>query len=295
MDRILIFSATYNESENIESLIQEIFKFLPGQEVLIVDDSSPDGTGELLDKLAVKEPRIHVIHRPKKLGLGTAHKLAMKYAIHYGFDILITMDADYSHHPKYLPIIAKNVNHYDFVIGSRYIKGGGLNYGFIRASISRTANILTRRLLGIRLKECTTSYRGFRITLLKKLNIDAIQSEGYSFFVESIFYISRLTDNIIEFPIYFEDRRAGESKISKKEIVNGFLTLVRLFYMRLSKHLPMIKNDESFITNNNCNNCGSPFQSNYMSPQQKSKTVSCLQCGVSRFGESGSDHEKSEV
>jgi len=165
--KILIFFATYNEVDNIENLLKCTFEHLPGQEVLVVDDDSPDGTGDKLDIFSQNNKHVTVIHRPQKLGLGTAHKLAMQYAIKNKFDILITMDADFSHHPEYLPTLVDLMNDNDFVIGSRYAKGGGLDYGFFRRSLSITANILTRHMLKIPLKERTTSYRGFQVSLLK--------------------------------------------------------------------------------------------------------------------------------
>ena len=158
MTRILVFAATFNEVDNIEDLVQEIFAHLPNQEALIVDDDSPDGTGKLLDRMAADDPRVHVIHRLGKLGLGSAHLLAMHYALRHEYDFLITMDADFSHHPKYLPQIVECLRENDFVIGSRYIKGGHCDYGFIRSTISKTANALTRLMLGIKLHETTTSY-----------------------------------------------------------------------------------------------------------------------------------------
>lgn len=233
MPRILVFTATYNEVDNIEQLVQEIFNYLPGQQILVVDDSSPDGTGELLDRLARDHSNIHVIHRPSKLGLGTAHLLAMKYAIHEGFDFLITMDADFSHHPKYLPTMVKLLEDNDFVIGSRYAPGGRCDYGPLRIIVSRTANTLVRVLLGIPTHEATTSYRGFPITLLKKMNLNAIRSNGYSFFFESIFIVTQATRSLAEFPIHFEDRRAGTSKISKYEVLKAVYNLARSFYRRV--------------------------------------------------------------
>jgi dolichol-phosphate mannosyltransferase len=296
MERILICTATYNEVDNIEELIEKIFQYLPEQEVLVIDDASPDGTGILLDKLAAQNNSIHVIQRPEKLGLGTAHKLAMKYAVHSGFDILITMDADFSHHPKYLTTFVELLSENDFVIGSRYIAGGGLGYSFMRTFISRTANILARYLLGIPLKECTTSYRGFQASLLKRLNVDAIHSDGYSFFVESIFYVSLLTRKISEFPIYFEDRRAGTSKISKIEIFKSILNLMRLFYMRLFPNLSKIQTKETpSMFHTACINCGKLFlstshnsidkeSSEYSSQLDRNrfqeKTFKCLNCGL---------------
>ena len=142
MEKILVFTATYNEADNVESLVTDVFEYLPESDVLVVDDASPDGTGRILNELSLNQKRLRVIHRPKKLGLGTAHKLAMKYAISNEYDVLVTMDADYSHHPKYLPTLVKLMRQNDFVIGSRFINGGGLSYGFLRRTLSTTANIM---------------------------------------------------------------------------------------------------------------------------------------------------------
>ena len=125
MEQILVFTATYNEAENIEDVIISVFEYLPDTVMLIIDDASPDETGNILNELSKKYKQLNIIHRPQKLGLGTAHKLAMKYAIKNNFDILITMDADFSHHPKYLKKMVSLMLHNDFVTGSRYIKGGG--------------------------------------------------------------------------------------------------------------------------------------------------------------------------
>ena len=233
MARILVFAATYNEADNIEDLVQEIFLNLPNQEVLIVDDDSPDGTGKILDKMSAEDPRIHVIHRLDKLGLGSAHILAMKYALHHEYDYLITMDADFSHHPKYLSKIVESLRENDFVIGSRYIQGGYCDYGLIRSTISKIANFLTRLLLGIKLHETTTSYRGFSRDLLKRMNLNALRHQGYSFFVESIYCVTQVTLKTKEIPIYFVDRRAGTSKISKTEIIKGAINLFKMFLKRL--------------------------------------------------------------
>ena len=287
--KILVFFATYNEAENIESLLRCTFENLPGQELLVVDDNSPDGTGEMLDKFAQTNKQVAVIHRPRKLGLGTAHKLAMQYAIKNQFDILITMDADFSHHPEYLPTLVDLMNDNDFVIGSRYVKGGGLSYGFFRRTLSITANILARYMLKIPLKECTTSYRGFQVSLLKKINLNLIRSEGYSFFIESIYIIHRLTDKITEFPIFFYDRQSGNSKISKIEIIKSVFCLGKLFYKRIFHdkwYLDVHKSSIPFIP---CPNCNSPYQSivavetygdskDLIKVRSKEK-LQCLQCG----------------
>ena len=233
MEQILVFTATYNEAENIEDLIISVFDHLRDTEMLVIDDDSPDGTGNILKELAKKYKQLNIIHRTRKLGLGTAHKLAMKYAIENNFDILITMDADFSHHPKYLKKMVSMMVNNDFVTGSRYINGGGLNYGLYRKTLSVTANLLARNLLDIPLKECTTSYRGFQVSILKAMNLDSIQSDGYSFFVESIYYICRLTNKIDEFPIFFSDRQSGISKISKLEIFKSVYCLFKLFFNRV--------------------------------------------------------------
>ena len=289
MGKILVFTATYNEAENIEDLIKRVFEYMPDAVMLIIDDASPDGTGNILNELSKKHKQLNIIHRPQKLGLGTAHKLAMKYAIKNNFDILITMDADFSHNPKYLNKIESLMINNDFVTGSRYVKGGGQDYGLYRKTLSVTANFLARNLLGIPLKECTTSYRGFKVLILKAINLDSIQSEGYSFFVESIYYVCRLTNNINEFPIFFSDRQSGTSKISKFEIFKSILCLGRLFFNRVSP--PKFKKElqnhkENFIK---CPKCISYYQtqtskniknSNNQLRSNLATKFQCLQCGT---------------
>lgn len=232
--KVLVFTATYNESLNIKNLVDEIFQYTPHVDILVIDDNSPDGTGKIVDDLAAKNSKIKVIHRKGKLGLGTAHVQGMEYAVKNNYDILVTMDADFSHHPKYLPTMLKLMDNHDFVIGSRYVKGGGLGYGFIRTFISKSANLLARFLLSIKLKECTTSYRGFNRDLLVKILNSKIDSTGYSFFFEMVYLVSKLTKKVTEFPIYFADRVAGESKISKQEIYRGITTLFKLFWRRIT-------------------------------------------------------------
>ena len=287
--KILIFFATYNEADNVENLLKCTFEQLPGQEVLVVDDDSPDGTGKILDIFSQNNKQVTVINRPRKLGLGTAHKLAIQYAIKNKYEILITMDADFSHHPEYLPTLVDLMNDNDFVIGSRYMKGGGLGYGFFRRSLSITANILTRHMLKLPLKECTTSYRGFQVSLLKKINLNSIRSEGYSFFIESIYIIHQLTDKITEFPIFFYDRQSGSSKISKIVIIKSILCLVKLFYKRILYDKPLQNAPNSSISFIPCPNCNSPYQSRVATEVDVDKksqikessyeNLQCLQCG----------------
>jgi dolichol-phosphate mannosyltransferase len=239
MDKVLVFTATYNELDNILPLVETILASLPTCDILVVDDNSPDGTGKLLEELRARQPRLQVIHRSGKNGLGSAHKLGMKYALENGYDALVTMDADFSHDPRVLPEMMRHLEAAEFVIGSRYVTGGSCEYPPSRVVLSTVANFLTRAILSIPVHETTTSYRGFRRSLLERMDVDAIRSEGYSFFVESIYQIRRLTtqgggslQGMTEFPIRFADRRAGSSKISKKEIWKGFSTLFRLGVQR---------------------------------------------------------------
>ena len=261
MARILAFTATYNEVDNIEELIRGIRQYVADADVLVVDDASPDGTGELLDRLAERESGLHVIHRPGKLGLGTAHILAMQYAIHNHYDILITMDADFSHNPQYMPTLLKLLEENDFVTGSRYMPGGHCDYGFIRTFVSKTANHLVRLLLSIPTHETTTSFRGFHVSLLRRMDLDSLRGEGYSFFMEAIFLVHRISRRMAEFPIHFEDRRAGTSKISKREIIKamfnlGRVTFRRFFILPWAKKYHREPAPHPLIP---CENCQSPY------------------------------------
>jgi dolichol-phosphate mannosyltransferase len=157
----------------------------------------------------------------------------MEHAVAQGYDVLVTMDADFSHHPRYLPELLALMERHEFVTGSRYVPGGGLGYGPLRRFVSVTANRLARLLLGIPLRECTTSYRGFRRELLVRVLDSRIGSTGYAFFFEMAALVCRLTPDVAEFPIYFADRAAGESKISRREISRGVTTLARLFARRV--------------------------------------------------------------
>ena len=169
------------------------------------------------------------------MGLGSATLAMMRYAIENGFDVLIVMDADFSHDPQDLPLMIELMEQNDFVTGSRYVEGGKCGYGFYRRAISKTANWGTRRLAGIPLGECTTAFRGFKTALLKRLPLAQIKSTGYSFQVEVLYHIVRHTDKTAEFPIFFADRAYGESKINKKEMMMSALTLLRLLKRRIMR------------------------------------------------------------
>jgi len=229
----IVVIPTYNESDNIRSLVSEILKIkpeLPGElGIVIVDDNSPDGTGQIADELAQHHPEVKVIHRPAKLGLGTAHIAGFKRSLAEGASFVISMDADFSHHPRYIPDIVRDLDRFQVVIGSRYVKGGGtLKCGRGRKILSRGANAFAKRMLGLRARDCTAGFRGYRREVLEALDLDSIFSNGYSFLIEILHRCQELGYQIGEVPIIFEDRRQGKSKISRREIIRAVYTVLRL-------------------------------------------------------------------
>lgn len=225
----LIFTATYNEKENVRKLIDDITVYSPDSSILIIEDSSPDGTGEILKEIEKKNPNLKVIIREKKEGLDSAHKLAYKHAIENKYTKIITMDADLSHNAKEIPIILKLLDKNPFVIGSRYVLGGTCEMSMHRWIMSYFGNKFIKLILNINCNEFTTSYRGFNLNYLKKFHLDQVKSEGYSFFMETIFLINKLGYKIVQIPIQFANRRHGKSKIPKNEILR---TLKNLFLLR---------------------------------------------------------------
>ena len=228
--KILVFTATYNEKENIKILINSIFKNYPNVDMLIVDDNSPDNTAEEINLLKKEYKNITLVKRASKLGLDTAHKIAYNYALDNNYDYLITMDADLSHDPKEIENFVKNLEHNPFVIGSRYIDGGKCLMKGRRLLISKYGNILIRLILGINCNEFTTSYRGFNLKKLDSFNLNFVKAEGYSFFMGTIYEIAKRKIEIKEIPITFKDRFAGYSKIPKIEILRTLKNLTILFY-----------------------------------------------------------------
>ena len=226
--RILVFSATYNEIENIRELISGIQKKLPNTSILIIDDNSPDRTQEVITELKKKNKNLYLIEREKKMGLDTAHKTAFNYAIENNFDYLITMDADLSHDPKELPEFIKNLKNFSFVIGSRYISGGKCLMRGFRLILSKFGNQIIRVVSGIKSNEFTTSYRGFNIKNLKNFNLNNVKTKGYSFMMGTMFELEKNNIEIKEIPITFYDRKRGFSKIPKIEIFRTFKNLIFL-------------------------------------------------------------------
>lgn len=231
---------TYNEADNLNDLISQLLALPVAIGVIVVDDNSPDGTGQLADQWVAKEPgRVHVVHRPGKLGLGTAYIAGFKKALDIGARRIMTMDADFSHNPRYIPSMIELSKQKHVVIGSRYVAGGGQrNCTWKRVLLSKGANFVARSLLGLKAKDATAGFRLYRREVLESVPLDRIFSSGYSFLVEMLFLCQRRGWQIGEVPIIFEDRRLGQTKISRNEVLKAQYTLLRLAFRRLRRREP---------------------------------------------------------
>ncbi|MGL6193412.1 MAG: polyprenol monophosphomannose synthase [Thermoguttaceae bacterium] len=236
MKKILIAVATYNERENIIPLVDAIFENVPtsggddsevlAADVLVVDDNSPDGTADLVQDKMKDEPRLKILKRSGKLGLGTAVIAAMEYAIENGYDFFVNMDADWSHDPKFLAVMLdislKQHESTDVVIGSRYVQGGKIvGWPITRKIMSRIVNAYARLMLGLPSKDNSGSFRCYKVATLKKLDFSKIRSKGYSFFEEILYRLRKTGAKFTEVPITFTDRIYGKSKINKKEALRA--------------------------------------------------------------------------
>ena len=227
--RILVAIATYNERDNLPGLISEIRKELPGAEVLVVDDNSPDGTGRVAEDMAATSPWLHVLHRPGKLGLGTAILAAMRYAIAAEFDLLVNMDADFSHHPRYLRALVGGMDRNDVMIGSRYVLGGGTeNWPLQRRLMSCGVNSLVRLLMRVPAQDTSGGYRCYRVETLKAAALGRLRSRGYSFQQEVLYRCRRAGARIGETPIVFANRRVGASKVNTREAVRSMRMILSI-------------------------------------------------------------------
>ena len=224
----LVIIPTYNEAINLKLLVPNILHQGPF-DLLIVDDNSPDGTGEVAEQFARRFPgRVEVLHRSGKLGLGTAYVRGFHTAIEQGYDLVFEMDADYSHDPRYLPTFLQMAESADLVIGSRYIPGGDTpNWSALRKFVSGGGNIFARTVLRIPVKDCTSGYRCYRTSALRSLNLDAIRAQGYAFQVEMAYNFWKCGFRVREVPIVFVDRRVGKSKMSRKIFIEGFTWVLR--------------------------------------------------------------------
>lgn len=237
----LIIIPTYNEAENLEPLVRAIVALPVAFDILVVDDNSPDGTGEIADRLASELPAVHVLHRPGKQGLGTAYIVGFGWALAQAYDYVLEMDCDFSHHPRYLPTFLELVREADLVIGSRYVPGGRTtNWGPSRKIISAGGNLFARTLLGLRTRDCTSGFRCYRREMIERVPWDEIDLHGYGFQIGAVYHVERLGGRVAEFPIIFEDRRVGQSKMSTAIALEAltFVTKLALAGGRVKPALP---------------------------------------------------------
>ena len=233
--RILISLATYNEVHNLRPLVEAIRQVVPDASIVVIDDNSPDGTGVLADELTRTISNVHVVHRPGKLGLGTAMLEAMNFAIKGGFDLLLTMDADFSHPARFIPAILDGMSDHDVMIGSRYVPGGGVEgeFNFKRKVMSTGINWYARLLLGLSTKDNSGAFRCYRVSKLAEIDFGMVRSRGYSFQEEFLFWCREVGCRFGETPIIFENRRAGMSKLNKSEAVTALKILFQIGVARL--------------------------------------------------------------
>jgi dolichol-phosphate mannosyltransferase len=234
MGGALIVIPTYNERENVEEIARAVHAIVPDVHILFVDDGSPDGTGAILDEMKARDPRIDVLHRPGKLGLGTAYLQGFERGLAAGYDYLIEMDADFSHDPKYLPeMLARARDRADMVVGSRYVDGGGTaNWGIGRKIISRGGGLYARTILGVPIRDLTAGFVCYRRKVLESIDLASVKSEGYGFQIEMKYRVLQAGFRIEEMPIVFVDRRVGQSKMSRKIFVEALLMVWKLRFAR---------------------------------------------------------------
>jgi len=221
--------ATYNERENLPRVLEAVARNAPGLNVIVIDDGSPDGTGDLADELARDRRWLTVIHRAGKGGYASAHITGIKQALDRGAQRLLTMDADLSHDPVVLPAILEGLESYDLVLGSRYVKGGGTrNWGLVRRALSRFGSFYARTILGLRQRDCTGGYRGYRADLVQRSGMLETKTSGYGFLVEVLYRCVQAGARVLEVPIIFTDRQFGKSKLSQAIMFEAALVPWRL-------------------------------------------------------------------
>lgn len=235
---VLVTIATYNELDNLPELVQRLLSILPTADVLVVDDSSPDGTGEWVARQATADPRIKAIHRPRKMGLGSATMASLRYAVNHNYTYVVALDADGSHDPKYIPSMLEAIRGNagdepdivpDIVIGSRYVPGGRtLGWPWHRRMMSRAVNYFARTVLGLPVRDCSGAFRCTRVDLLKKVDLESFRSQGYAVFEESLWRFKAAAARFQEIPIVFANRTRGRSKISLRESIAAISMLIRL-------------------------------------------------------------------
>ncbi|MBB4735265.1 dolichol-phosphate mannosyltransferase [Micrococcus cohnii] len=226
--RVLTIIPTYNEIESLPLTLGRLRTAVPSSDVLVVDDGSPDGTGDWADATAAEDPQVHVLHRAEKNGLGGAYIAGFRWALERGYEVLVEMDADGSHQPEQLPRLLEKVPEADLVIGSRRVPGGKMvNWPAHRKLISMCGSLYPRLLLGLNLTDITAGYRAYRASVLQEIDLDAVQSKGYGFQVDMTFRTARLGRRIVEVPITFVERKLGESKMSGGIIGEAVVNVTR--------------------------------------------------------------------
>jgi len=228
VQRLLMVVPTYDEADNVAWLVGRILASVPDADVLVVDDSSPDGTGAIADRMAAQEPRIQVLHRPTKEGLGKAYLAGFRWALARDYDVIGEIDADGSHQPEQLPSLLAALEDADLVIGSRWVAGGSVtNWAFTRELLSRGGNLYTRLLLGIHVRDATAGYRLFRRTTLEKIDLDDVSSYGYVFQADLAFRTLRAGLRVVEVPIEFVERVRGDSKMTRDVATESLRRITR--------------------------------------------------------------------
>jgi len=230
--RTLIVTPTYDERDNLEPFVDAVLLALPSADILVVDDASPDGTGALAEAIAAREPRVRVLHRPSKLGLGTAYLDAFRRGLAEGYELFFEMDTDLSHDPSYLPDFVRAVDRgADLVIGSRNVPGGDVEgWGPGRHLLSKGGSLYSRAILGLSVRDLTSGYRCYTKSALERIGLAEVSSEGYAFQVEMVYRAIRHGCRVEEIPIVFVDRRAGQSKMSRRVFAEA---IVRVPLLRL--------------------------------------------------------------
>jgi dolichol-phosphate mannosyltransferase len=217
--RVLVIIPTYNEADNIRIIVDRLRRAVPVVDVLIADDASPDGTGEIADEIAAADPNVHVMHRAVKQGLGAAYLAGFGWARDRGFDVVVEMDADGSHAPEQLPLLLDALRDADLVIGSRWVPGGSVvNWPWHRLVLSRGANLYTRMALGMSVKDATGGFRAYRMTALDRIDVSSVASQGYCFQVDLAWRAYRSGHRVVEVPIRFTERERGASKMGSSVI-----------------------------------------------------------------------------
>jgi dolichol-phosphate mannosyltransferase len=229
--RALVCLPTYDEAENIGPMTAAILAAAP-VDILVIDDNSPDGTGRIADQIAAREPRVHVLHRKGKEGLGKAYIAGFGWALERDYDLVLEMDADFSHNPRYLRGMLEAAHDADLVLGSRYVPGGGtVNWGLGRKILSRGGSLYARTILGLGVRDLTGGFKCFRREVLEEIELETVECSGYAFQIELTYRAHRRGFRVAEIPIVFEDRRVGASKMSRRIVLEA---ISKVWSIRLS-------------------------------------------------------------